>query len=55
MRVGRFIPIEPSQEPVLHRWIGLTKKLAPSLKETDYVRRFIDEKTGNARCTIKII
>lgn len=54
MRVGMFRPCPVSQHPV-QDWIGLTKLLAPDLKETDYVRRFIDEKTGNERCTIKII
>jgi hypothetical protein len=53
-RIGTFRPNFRWQENVKD-WIQLTKTFIPDLRETDYERRYIDEKTGHERCTIKII
>jgi hypothetical protein len=52
-RVGAFEPHFKSEMEV-QSWVKVPKTFTPDLKETDYIKRYIDEKTGNERCTIKI-
>ncbi|KAE9374785.1 HET-domain-containing protein [Stipitochalara longipes BDJ] len=53
-RIGTFQPDFKSEKEV-QNWVKVPKTFTPDLKETDYIKRYFDEKTRNERCTIKII
>jgi hypothetical protein len=53
-RLGTFHPHFSSEEEV-QKLVKLMKTFILGLKETDYEKKYIDEKTSHERCTITII